>query len=95
MYGSSAAKRRNHLSVFLILLLLLSTFVAVPHYHPDIADHHDCPICVASHHQPVTGLSAASFNDAPYFIEVKQVLPSSVITENIFISSLNTRGPPA
>jgi hypothetical protein len=95
MFGSDARNRRSHLSAFLILLLLLSTFVAVPHYHFDTADHHECPICVVSHHQPATGQTTAAYDVSPCFTESTFAPASASFSENVFTSSLNSRAPPA
>lgn len=87
--------KRNHFTAFLILLLLVSTFVAAPHYHADIADHHDCSVCVVSNHQPGTSQSALVFDGIPCFTETTVVVPSPVFPSNILISFLSNRAPPA
>jgi hypothetical protein len=88
-------KGRKRFTVFFILLLVLSTFVAVSHHHENTADDHDCPICVVSHHQPATGQSTVAFEGAPCFTEAALIAPSSVFTDNLLFFSLSTRGPPA
>jgi hypothetical protein len=69
--------------------------VAVPHFHEDVDDHHDCPICVASHHQSATGPSVVAFDGVPCFNETTVVTPSPVFTDNLSSYSLSNRGPPA
>jgi hypothetical protein len=87
--------RRQRFTTFLILLLLLSAFVAAPHFHENTADNHDCPICVVSHHQTAANQSAAASDVVPCIIETTFVPTASFFTENIFADSLNNRGPPA
>ena len=79
----------------LVLIFLFSTFVAVPHFHEDMQDHDDCPICVASNHQTATGSLVTTFDGIPYYSETTVVLPTLVSTYNCFSQSLNSRGPPA
>jgi hypothetical protein len=86
---------RTRYTALLILLLLVSTFVAASHYHENTADDHDCPICVVSHHQTATSQSTAAFEGGPCFFETTFVPLSLVFSENLFVESLNNRGPPA
>ncbi len=95
MREKSIMSRYHRISVFLILLLLFSTFVAVPHYHVDTADHDDCPICLVSNHQQATTQSAVAFDGVPWFTETTVVVSSPVFTENLFSFSRNNRAPPA
>jgi hypothetical protein len=85
----------KRLTAFFIPLLLVSTFVAVFHFHADVADHHECPICVVSHHQPATGQSAATYEVVPCFIESTIVVTSQHFTDDLFFTSHNNRAPPA
>jgi hypothetical protein len=87
--------RHNRLAAFLILLLLLSTFVAVPHYHDDAADHHDCPICLQSNHQTAAGPLSVAFDGIPCLTETTFVASVPVLTDTLFFFSRSTRGPPA
>lgn len=87
--------KRNQVTLFLILLLIFSTFVALPHHHENAADDHDCPICVASHHLPATSQSAVAFDSVPCFTETIFAASSPVFTDNLFSFSLNNRAPPA
>jgi hypothetical protein len=94
MHGGNMNKR-NQFTIFLILLLVLSTFVAVFHHHENTADDHDCPICVASHHLPASSQPTVASVSIPYFTETIYVSPVTAITEKLFISFLNNRAPPA
>ncbi len=80
--------------VLLILLFLVSTFVAVSHHHENTADDHDCPICIAINHVPATGQWMVVFNSVPHFTETTFVAPSPVFTDNLFSHSLRNRAPP-
>jgi len=82
-------------SVFLILLILVSTFVAVLHHHENTADDHDCPICVVSHHLSASGQSPVEFDGVPFITETTYVAPRSVLTDIFFVSLLSNRAPPA
>ena len=82
-------------TAFLILLLLISTFVAVPHHHDDTLDDHDCPICVVSNHQCAASQSTVAFDAVPLITETSYSTPAQEITERIFISLLANRAPPA
>jgi len=84
----------KRIAVFLILLFLVSTFVAVSHHHENTADDHDCPICIAVNHVPATSQSMVAFDSAPCFTEIIVVAPTPVFAENLFFYSLNTRAPP-
>jgi len=81
-------------SVLLVLLFLVSTFVAVSHHHENTADDHDCPICIAINHVPATSQSMVTFDSVPCFTEIIVVASSSVFAENLFLYSLNNRAPP-
>lgn len=84
----------KRITVLLILLLLLSTFVTVLHFHEDLKDHDDCPICIASNHQSATGPSVPSFNGIPCYSEKTVVTPTVAFTDNFFSYSLKSRAPP-
>lgn len=87
-------RRSKRFAAFLILVLLLSTFVAAPHFHEDMDDHDDCPICVASNHQSATGPAIIAFDSVPYCTETTVVAPSPFFTDNLFSYSLRNRAPP-
>lgn len=82
-------------TAILILLLLVSAFVAVFHHHADTADDRDCPICLVSHHQYASGQTIAAWDGVPFSLETRCVIFDPVITEKIFTSSRSGRAPPA
>jgi hypothetical protein len=86
---------RKRFTAFLILALLLSTFVAVPHHHDNTADDHDCPICLVSHHQHATGQTIVAFDGVPFSLKTIYVTSAPVVAEKIFTSSQSDRAPPA
>ncbi len=81
--------------VFLVLLLLASTFVAVSHNHENTVNDHDCPICVVSHHQQATSESTVAFDGVPFIVEAICLVPAPASAKQQFTSSLNNRAPPA
>ncbi len=81
--------------VFLLPLLLVSTLVSVLHRHENTADYHDCPICLVSHHQQATGMTTVAFDGVPFITETRYSAPVLEITEQIFVSLLTNRAPPA
>jgi hypothetical protein len=84
----------KRITVFLILLFLVSTFVEVSHHHENTADDHDCPICIAINHQAATSQWMVAFDSVPCFMETTVVAPLPLFAENLFIYSLNNRAPP-
>jgi len=87
--------RIKSFTVFLVLLLLASTFVAVSHNHENTVNDHDCPICVVSHHQQASSESTVAFDGVPFIAEAVCIITTPAITEQQFISSFNNRAPPA
>ncbi len=81
-------------TAFLILFLLLSTFVAVLHHHDNTIDDHDCPICLISHQQNATGHTTNAFDSVPFFVETRCVTSIPVIAVRIFTSFQSNRAPP-
>ena len=88
-------RRSKRFTAFFILVLLLSTFVAVPHHHDNTADDHDCPICLVSNHQHATGQTIVAFDSVPFFFETAYVSSALIIVEKIFTSFQSDRAPPA
>lgn len=82
-------------TAFLILVLLLSTFVAVSHHHDNSVDDHDCPICLVSNHQHATGQTIVAFDGVPFYFEKVYANSSPIIVEKIFTSFQSDRAPPA
>jgi hypothetical protein len=85
----------RRITVFLILLLLVSTFVVVSHHHADMADDHDCPICIAGNQLSATSHLSVTFDIVPCFTEITVVAPSPVSIDNFLSHSLSNRAPPA
>jgi hypothetical protein len=73
----------------------VSTLGAVVHHHNDAADNHDCPICLVSHHQQATSQSTSAFDATPFITEKTVALPTSDLIEQIVVSLLKNRAPPA
>ena len=84
----------KRITVFLILLFLVSTVVAASHHHENTADDHECSICIASNHLTATGQWVVAFDSVPYFIETTAVAPSPVFIDTLFSYSLRNRAPP-
>ena len=82
-------------TVFFIPLVLISTLVAVSHYHADTTDHHECPICVVNHHQPAADPSVFALEGNPFFIETTFVSTTQDFTAYLFSFPRNNRAPPA
>jgi hypothetical protein len=83
------------LTAFLVLLLLVATFVAIPHCHDNTIDHHDCPICLVSHYQQATSQSTIAFDGIPFITKSTYALYTTDYVEQIVISFLKNRAPPA
>jgi hypothetical protein len=81
-------------SFLLILLLLVSTFVSVVHHHDNIADNHDCPICLVSHHQQATSQSTSAFDGTPFITETTYASPVENLVEQVIVSLFKNRAPP-
>jgi len=80
---------------FLVLLFLISTFVAVSHHHEDAKDDQDCPVCIAIHHLSASDTLAVVFDGTPFIIETTIVAAVPQLTNTLFPISRSTRGPPA
>jgi hypothetical protein len=87
--------RHKRFAVFLILILLLATLVAVSHRHENTTDDHDCPICIANDHQSATDHSTGAFDITPHVTETSVVVSAPALNENLLVASCSTRGPPA
>ena len=84
----------KRITTLLVLLPLFSTFVAVSHFHEDMKDHDNCPICVASSHQSATGPSVSPFDGIPCYSVSTVVIPTLAFAHNFLTNSLNSRAPP-
>jgi len=87
MFESGWIGRYKRFTVFLTLILLLSTLVAVFHHLKNTADDHDCLICIVSNHQSETSTSTAAFGIAPYSTETIVVIYVPSLTENLLVVS--------
>lgn len=85
----------KRLTAVLIAVFLLSMFVAVVHHHNNTADDHDCPICLVSNHQQATSQPIIAFDATPFITESTFASPASDLIEQIVISLLKNRAPPA
>lgn len=86
---------RKTLSSFLICLLLLTSLETVFHHHEDGADHPDCSICLALHHQA----DATHVFPTHHFLlrtVVATVYTQPVVTvvDKQFFTPANNRAPP-
>jgi hypothetical protein len=95
MAGRHTMDLYKRFTFFFIILLLASTFVVATHNHADTEDHHECPICVVSHHQPATSQSIVAFEVIPCINETTFVATSQVYTDNLFFFCRKNRAPPA
>jgi hypothetical protein len=85
---------KKRITAFLILLFLVSTFVAVSHHHVNESDNHDCPICIAVNHLAATSQWVVVFDSVPCFTEIAVVAPAPVFADNLSSYPLNNRAPP-
>jgi len=84
----------KRITVFFILLYLVSAFVVVSHHHENTKDDHDCPICIASNHLSATSQWTVAFDSVPFFTETTIVAPSPFFTATLSSYSLKNRAPP-
>lgn len=87
--------RHKRLTAFLIVLLLVSAFVAVPHHHDDTGRLRDCPLCLVNHHQHAASHAPIACGCIPFIAKTIPAVPAPIIAEQYFISLLNGRAPPA
>jgi hypothetical protein len=88
-------RQSKRLTAFLILVLLVSAFVAAPHHHDNTAGDHDCPICLVSHHLQAASQSTVAFDVTPFITETTFASPATDLIEQIVVSLLKNRAPPA
>jgi len=94
MFKKVITGRNKRVIVFLVLFLLLSTFVAASHSHENTADH-DCPVCIAGNRLSATGPLVVAFDGIPCFTETTFVASAPVLADTLLSRSRSTRGPPA
>ena len=85
----------KRLSLIFITLLLLSTLVEAFHYHDDGADHPECSICAATHHQADTAYTAPVYEFLRHFVETPYPRPVLPVITKTFFTPCNNRAPPA
>jgi len=85
----------KRLSSFFICLLIFSSLAVAFHHHDDGADHPDCSICVAVHHQADTGYVAPVIDIQRLVAQTIHVQPALAVVAKLFHSPANGRAPPA
>jgi len=82
-------------ALVLTLLLAFSVLSGSLHHHDDGQAHHDCPVCVAAHHQPALAPHAPAYE--PPLPEITATSYYSAFS--CFFSALritsHSRAPPA
>jgi hypothetical protein len=91
----SMGRYRRYAIFLLVLVLFFSTTAVVSHCHENTSDDIDCPICIAVNYQSVAALSIAAFDTIPFLTETTVNISTPLLTENLFVASCSTRGPPA
>jgi len=85
----------KRLSLFFVLLLLLSFLGEAFHHHDDYADHPDCSICVATHQKSDTGHSYAPSEIQRELKEAADIRPYLPVVSKTFFNTSLGRAPPA
>jgi hypothetical protein len=85
----------KRLSLFLVILLLLSTLVEAFHYHDDGDDHPECSICAATHQQSDTGFTPPVCEIQRHVTETVYVQPVLAVASKTIFTPANNRAPPA
>jgi hypothetical protein len=88
-------RRFKQLIVFLIVLLLVSTVATALHHHDNIADNHNCPVCLIGNHQQAASRATIAFDGIPFITESIYSAPPQEIADQTVISLLASRAPPA
>jgi hypothetical protein len=84
----------KRLSFIFVCLLLLSILGAAFHHHDDCAEHNDCSICMAIHHQADNWFTFAPSVIQRGFTETIYVSPVLAGLPNIFFIPALGRSPP-
>lgn len=95
MYERLSISHNKRITFSIILLLLLSTFMVVSHHHEFTKDDHDCPICVAGHHQSATDPLVVIADGIPLLTYTTVAASELALLDTLVTSSRSTRGPPA
>ena len=85
----------KRISLFLTILLLLSTLAGSFHYHADGADHPDCSICLAQHQQADSSYIFSSPEILREFTETLFARTAPVVIAKFCYTPANNRAPPA
>jgi hypothetical protein len=85
----------RRLSFLFIILLLLATLAEAFHFHEDGADHPDCSVCAATHHQSDSAYTSPAGEIQRHIAETVYVQPAPTIVVRTFFSLANNRAPPA
>jgi hypothetical protein len=92
--GNSYMQKTGRLAGLFLFLFLLAIWATGFHHHSDDSPHHDCPVCVASHH-----FSPATVNSS--FFEIHHTgsnyeIPKEPLLYNCtWLTLLTSRSPPA
>jgi hypothetical protein len=84
----------KRISLFLTILLLLSTMAVSFHYHADGADHSDCSICLAHHQQADSNYIFSSPEILREFTETLFERTSPAVIAKSCFTPANSRAPP-
>ena len=85
----------KRLSIYLVSIFLLASLVEVFHHHKDGAEHPECPICVAVHHQSNAGYTPPSTGEIQTVVsEPIYVKPVLALVSKIYFAPAQNRAPP-
>ncbi len=84
----------KRLATFCVTLLLLATLGAAFHHHDDGADHPDCSICAAIHHQADTGFVAPVIEIQRLVAKTIHLQPALAVVAKLSVLPANGRAPP-
>jgi len=85
----------KRLSLFFICLILFASLAEAFHHHDDGAEHADCAVCAAFHHQADTGYIPPTPDVRRNFTETTYVRPVVTVITPDFFTPANNRAPPA
>ena len=85
----------KRLSLLFVVLFLFSSLAEAFHHHSDGADHLDCPICFATHHQSDTGFALPCHDIQRDITETPYLRHATDYIAETFFTPANNRAPPA
>jgi len=85
----------KRISLFLTILLVLSTLAGSFHYHADGADHPDCSVCLAYHQQADSNYVVPLPDIQRAFTGTLLPQPVPAIIAKSCFTPANGRAPPA